>query len=156
MASTLPLLGAGEKQQSPSGNASPGGPQLASQAGSFSQAMERADQAVGREVATGAVGEASPAAGDQARARQALELGVAPDTSRTETGDAILGGMQKLRGAFDASFSRIGDISRSNLSGVETVIEMQREVVHYSLLIDVTSKLVGKATQAADQLMKGQ
>lgn len=150
MTTTLPFLGPEVMQPSPVGEVARGGAGLGSRPDAFAQAMDRAGQAQPE------VAEVGRAADDQARARQALELGVRPDAARVQTGDAILGGMQKLRGIFDASQNRISSIGTSNVTGVETIMAMQREVVHYSLLVDVTSKLSGKATQTVDQLMKGQ
>lgn len=164
MATTLPLL-----DLEALGTASSGGARRAvastSQLESFAQAMNRADQpvpggvdGVSQVAASSQVTASGPAqaADDQARARQALELGGPAGAPRVDSGDAILGGMQKLRGVFDASLHKISEISGANVSGVEMMIDMQREMVHYSLLLDVTSKLTGKTTQAVDQLMKGQ
>ncbi len=158
MATTLPLL-----DLEALGSASSGGARRAvastSQLESFAQAMNRADQPAQAGVdAVSQVAASGPAqvADDQARARQALELGAPANASRVDSGDAILGGLQKLRGVFDASLHKISEISGANASGVEMMIDMQREMVHYSLLLDVTSKLTGKTTQAVDQLMKGQ
>jgi type III secretion system YscI/HrpB-like protein len=36
------------------------------------------------------------------------------------------------------------------------LMSMQMEVVNYTLMVDVTSKLTGKSTQSFDTLMKGQ
>ncbi|MGV6871607.1 type III secretion system inner rod subunit SctI [Pseudochelatococcus sp. B33] len=157
MATTLPLLGSEAMQISPPGNTARG--VSGARADAFAQAMDRAGQQPPEEAADASavvIGDSSRIADDQVRARQALELGVPPEASRTGTGDAILGGLQKLRGVFDASQHKISSIPATNVSGIEAMVEMQREMVHYSLLLDVTSKLTGKTTQAVDQLMKGQ
>ena len=87
------------------------------------------------------------------RARQALELnGV---TSATD-GDAILGGLQKLRGVFDAQHKRINDVMSSQSVDTKTLLSMQMEIAQYSVLVDVSSKLTGKSTALFDTLMKGQ
>lgn len=154
MVATLPLLNLASVQTpASSGTVAP-----ASRLEAFAQSMDRAGQQPGELASSESVGAAngSSLADDQARARQALELGIPPDASRVGTGDTILGGLQKLRSVFDISQHKISNISGTNLSGVGAMFEMQREVVHYSLLIDVTSKLTGKTTQAVDQLMKGQ
>jgi type III secretion system YscI/HrpB-like protein len=39
---------------------------------------------------------------------------------------------------------------------VNTLLAVQMEVVNFSMLVDVTSKLTGKSTQAFDTLLKGQ
>ncbi|MBU2534441.1 MAG: type III secretion system inner rod subunit SctI [Alphaproteobacteria bacterium] len=72
----------------------------------------------------------------------------------SSTGDAILGGLSRLREAFDIQQSRLGQMADAS-TGSE-LIAVQLEVVQYSMLVDVTSKLTGKATQSFDTLMKGQ
>ncbi|QFT33945.1 Type III secretion needle MxiH like protein [Labrenzia sp. THAF82] len=71
-------------------------------------------------------------------------------------GDVILDGLSRLRSAFDGQADRVVDASSSSVSGTEKLIDAQMEIVKYSLLMDVTSKLVGKSTQTFDTLMKGQ
>lgn len=164
MATTLPFLGSGVSQIAPVGDAvrdgsGPGArPGSGAREGMFAQALERAGQPTPEEASGEAVNAAGGVqrAGEQARAREALELGVARPVEKVETGDAILGGMQKMRGLFDARYSDISAVTRANLTGTEMMIGMQKELVHYSLLIDLASKLTGKLTQTVDQLMKGQ
>ena len=36
------------------------------------------------------------------------------------------------------------------------MMELQAQLVEFSLVVDVTSKLAGKSTQALDSLLKGQ
>ena len=86
------------------------------------------------------------------RVRRSLELDGA---QRPSDGDTILGGISKLRGAFDARHERLGAIMRSNSVDTEALLSMQMEVAQYSLLVDVSSKLTGKTTQSLDTLMKG-
>ncbi len=71
-------------------------------------------------------------------------------------GQMILDGLSELRSAFDSRASSVYVSSSQSMSGAERLIQTQVELVKYSLLIDVTSKLVGKSTQAIDTLMKGQ
>ncbi|MEP3665288.1 MAG: EscI/YscI/HrpB family type III secretion system inner rod protein, partial [Roseibium sp.] len=71
-------------------------------------------------------------------------------------GDTILDGLSRLRSTFDDQTARLGNISSQSMSGTEMLIATQVEVVKYSLLMDVTSKLTGKSTQTFDTLMKGQ
>ena len=76
---------------------------------------------------------------------------------RTETtGQSILSGLERLRGVFDTQYSALN----GNVTGVQMdvgqMMALQAEVVKYSVLVDVTSKLAGKSTQAMDSLMKGQ
>jgi type III secretion system YscI/HrpB-like protein len=88
------------------------------------------------------------------RARRALELD--GQETRPAGGDMILDGLQKLRGAFDARQARVAEIMESKELDAATLLSMQMEVVNYTLLVDVTSKLTGKSTQSFDTLMKGQ
>ena len=87
-------------------------------------------------------------------ALRSLELdGSAAPTATT--GDTILGGLSRLREVFDTQHARLTDMTglKPDAGGL---IAAQMEVVQYSLLIDVTSKMTGKATQSFDTLMKGQ
>jgi type III secretion system YscI/HrpB-like protein len=68
----------------------------------------------------------------------------------------ILDGLQKLRGTFDVKEARLNEVMNSSVVDSRTLLTMQAEVVGYTLLVDVTSKLTGKTTQAFDTLMKGQ
>lgn len=95
--------------------------------------------------------ENDPAARD--RVRRSLELDGA---TRPAEGDTILGGLQKLRGAFDARHARVGEIMGSKTVDTNALLAMQMEVAQYTLLVDVSSKLTGKSTQSLDTLMKGQ
>ncbi|MBT9288733.1 type III secretion system inner rod subunit SctI [Prosthecodimorpha staleyi] len=96
---------------------------------------------------------------DRERARRALELD-APAAKTTVpaegSGDAIIEGMQKLRGVFDAREAQLGKLMSHSHMDVNTMMAMQMELVRFSLLVEVTSKLTGKSTQAFDTLMKGQ
>lgn len=87
------------------------------------------------------------------RVRRTLELDGAV---RPSDGDTILGGLQKLRGAFDARHARVGEIMASKSVDTNALLAMQMEVAQYTLLVDVSSKLTGKTTQSLDTLMKGQ
>lgn len=88
------------------------------------------------------------------RVRRSLELDGA--TTRPSQGDAILGGLQKMRGTFDARHARIGEIMSGKTVDANALLAMQMEVAQYTLLVDVSSKLTGKTTQSLDTLMKGQ
>ena len=102
--------------------------------------------------ATSAVQDSSSASRE--RVRRSLDLeGVA---TRPSEGDAILGGLQRLRGTLDARHARIGSLMEGNSVDTNALISMQMEVAQYTLLIDVSSKLTGKATSSLDTLMKGQ
>ncbi|WP_298959711.1 type III secretion system inner rod subunit SctI [uncultured Methylobacterium sp.] len=87
------------------------------------------------------------------RARRSLDL---EGPARPSEGDAILGGLQRLRGTFEARHDRIGALMRGSAVDTETLLSMQMEIAQYTLLVDVSSKLTGKTTQSLDTLMKGQ
>lgn len=77
------------------------------------------------------------------------------------TGQGIIDGLSRLRGVFDAQEQAITGISPADTAGTRLtnsaeLINLQLEVVKYSMLMDVTSKLAGKSTQTFDTLMKGQ
>ncbi len=91
------------------------------------------------------------------RARRALQLGE-PQPSNSGgagSGDAILNGLQKLRGVFDAQHARLNDVMAGPVD-TGSLMKMQMEVVNFSVLVDVASKLTGKSTQAFETLLKGQ
>jgi type III secretion system YscI/HrpB-like protein len=90
------------------------------------------------------------------RARRALELDGAKEATRPAGGDLILDGLQKLRGTFDARQAKVAEVMHGQATDASTLLAMQVEVVNYTLMVDVTSKLTGKATQSFDTLMKGQ
>jgi len=104
----------------------------------------------------------APTETDRTRALQGLDLSnevAAVDTNGT--GETIIDGLSKLRSVFDAQENAITGVSSSNVSGTaltnsSELINLQLEVVKYSMLMDVTSKLAGKSTQTFDTLMKGQ
>jgi type III secretion system YscI/HrpB-like protein len=104
----------------------------------------------------GTVGNPGADARERARRALGLEAPVAPATANQPAGDAIIEGMQKLRGVFDQQTSRLNSISSSKNFDIGSLMSMQMEMVRFSLLVEVTSKLTGKSTQAFDTLMKGQ
>ena len=61
-----------------------------------------------------------------------------------------------MRGIFDIREHSISSVTQSNLVDAQTLLSMQKEVFQYTMLLDITSKLTGKASQVVDQLMKGQ
>ncbi|PDT90819.1 EscI/YscI/HrpB family type III secretion system inner rod protein [Bradyrhizobium sp. Y36] len=95
------------------------------------------------------------AADAQDRARQALDLNP-PKTAPAPHGDTILHGLQNLRGVFDKQEARIGNLASARAADTNTLLAMQMEVAKFSVLVDVTSKLTGKSTQALESLLKGQ
>jgi type III secretion system YscI/HrpB-like protein len=101
------------------------------------------------------VGPVANAAAEE-RARRVLQLDTPPSADSKQAGDTILEGLQKLRGVFDAQQARINAVMSEPNVDFQTLMALQMEVVKFSLLVDVTSKLTGKSTQAFDTLMKGQ
>lgn len=130
----------------------------------FRQAMERAGmiekpveiappvrvaQLVQPGTATDAVGAAN-------RAVQGLELGPGTD-SAAGTGTAILEGLGQLRSIFDRQLDGVAQsTTMNNPFDYNRMMELQAQLVEFSLVVDVTSKLAGKSTQALDSLLKGQ
>lgn len=84
------------------------------------------------------------------------EPSAASGAERDNRGDAILDGLSSLRSAFDAQAARVSEIATGPASISEKLVQTQVEIVRYSLLMDVSSKLTGKSTQAFDTLLKGQ
>jgi len=95
-------------------------------------------------------------AGATERARQGLGLDGVPTESAPSAGDMILDGMQQLRGVFDVREARIAELMSKETVNAGTMMAMQMEVANFTLLVDISSKLTGKTTQALDTLMKGQ
>jgi type III secretion system YscI/HrpB-like protein len=98
----------------------------------------------------------SDAASAANRAVQGLELD--PDSdSAAGTGTAILEGLGRMRSIFD---SQLDGVARSttlnNPFDYNRMMELQAQLVEFSLVVDVSSKLAGKSTQALDSLLKGQ
>lgn len=130
----------------------------------FQQAMDRSQPAnpaqpvapvanIGPAQPAGAV-PASGAVADMAarnRARIGLDL-----PGRSEGGDAILGGLQRLRGLFDDRHRQVSGPMAGQVADSERLMVLQMEVANYTLMVDVSSKLAGKSTQALETLMKGQ
>jgi hypothetical protein len=108
-------------------------------------------------------GEAQRTADERSRVLEALELDRLPGTGATgaeaataNTGDTILEGLKRLRGSFDAQAANLAEMKTNGQMTTGELMGLQVEVVKYGLLIDVTSKLTGKSTQAFDTLLKGQ
>lgn len=93
---------------------------------------------------------------DRERVRRSLGLdGVSPVATPTQ-GDTILGGLQKLRGVFDARHAHLTDMMKSDVANTQGLMAMQMELAQYTVMVDVSSKLTGKASSSLDTLMKGQ
>jgi type III secretion system YscI/HrpB-like protein len=89
------------------------------------------------------------------RAPRGLDLDPVARTAEGP-GTTILSGLERLRGVFDSQITSVHQQSTGTAMDVVTMMNIQAEVVQYSVLVDVTSKLAGKSTQALDSLMKGQ
>jgi type III secretion system YscI/HrpB-like protein len=117
--------------------------------------LVRAAAAAGPERAVDATG--SIGGTDQRRETiKALEL--APDSAprAVNPGDTILSGLKKLQGEFsDRQSLLIRDIDAPSTS-TSALLKLQMDMVQYTLMIDVASKITGKMTQAVDSLTKGQ
>ncbi len=115
------------------------------------QAPVRVAELTGTNSATDATAPADAAN----RAVQGLEL--SPDIDSAGTGTTILEGLGRLRGVFDRELDGVAN-STSRMDPFDTIgmMNLQAQLVEFSLVVDVTSKLAGKSTQALDSLMKGQ
>lgn len=165
---TLPFLGTGSISNNTINPSVRRVQDIASRSEAFSHAMDRQNPGaeniansggvspIGNKNTVPPIQEQANVIDNQVRARRALDLDGAKATSLPTAGDAILGGMQKIRGIFDVREHQISRVQTSNLVDTQTLIEMQKEVVQYTMLLDITSKLTGKASQVVDQLMKGQ
>lgn len=87
------------------------------------------------------------------RVRRSLGLEGAPTPT---AGDTILGGLTKLRSVFDARQTHLNDIMSSSAANTQVMFDMQMEMAQYTVMVDVSSKLTGKASSTLDTLMKGQ
>jgi type III secretion system YscI/HrpB-like protein len=98
-----------------------------------------------------------PTADAQERARRGLNLDPAHAAPQKPAhGEAILHGLQSIRGVFDTQEARLHNLLSRPAADTNTLMSMQMEVTKFSVLVDVTSKLVGKSTQALEALLKGQ
>lgn len=133
-------------------------PANAARADAFADALAR--QSGQADAATAAAAPAQAASADldaQTRARRGLGLDGTGRAEGTATdGDMILDGLQRLRGVFDAREARVSEMMNRTTLDANTMIAVQMEMTNFTLLVDITSKLTGKSTQAFDTLMKGQ
>ncbi|MGR3483849.1 MAG: type III secretion system inner rod subunit SctI [Paracoccaceae bacterium] len=89
------------------------------------------------------------------RVARTLELDAGPAASGP-AGQGILDGLSRLRGTFDGQLAEMSSRVEGARMDVTDMMALQAEVVKYTVLVDVSSKLAGKSTQAMDSLMKGQ
>lgn len=159
MALTPVILDSVVAQPATLGDATQSAEAVSQRAAAFNDALQR-QAAAGTGPTEPAAPVQGPAAADAAdardRARRALDLDAGKGSASPAGGDLILDGLQKLRGAFDARQGKVAKLADGAPIDTNTLLSMQVEVVNYTLLVDVTSKLTGKSTQAFDTLMKGQ
>lgn len=98
---------------------------------------------------------ASASAETDARLRAAEGLGLASGED-VGPGNSILNGLEQLRSVFDNEYVSVGKGMEGPILDANAMIALQADMVEYSVLVDVTSKLAGKVTTAIDSLMKGQ
>lgn len=101
------------------------------------------------------VAEASPSAETDARLRAAEGLGLASEES-VGPGNSILNGLEQLRSVFDSQYGAVGSKLQGTTLDTAALMSLQADIVEYSVLVDVSSKLAGKVTTSIDSLMKGQ
>jgi type III secretion system YscI/HrpB-like protein len=120
-----------------------------------SKAVDATTKVLPSKPATDAAGGATADAAE--RARRGLNLDPAQAAQQKPAhGEAILNGLQNIRGVFGAQEARLDNLISRPAADTNTLLAMQMEVTKFSVLVDVTSKLVGKSTQALESLLKGQ
>lgn len=133
---------------------------IAALGGALSEARARSElvSTVAAEGPARGIGAADPAAGIDQRRETIKALELAPDAPArpVNPGDTILSGLKKLQGEFsDKQSMLIRDIDSPSTS-TSALLKLQMDMVQYTLMIDVASKITGKMTQAVDSLTKGQ
>jgi type III secretion system YscI/HrpB-like protein len=101
------------------------------------------------------VGEVVPSVEADARLRAAEGLGLG-ESETVGPGNSILNGLEQLRTVFDSQYNSVGSKLQGTTLDVTAMMSLQADIVQYSVLVDVSSKLAGKVTTAVDSLMKGQ
>ena len=87
---------------------------------------------------------------------RALELSKSSVVNPATEGDAILSGLKKLQGVFSDRQRELNDTIESPSLSAQSLMRIQMDMVQYTLMIDVASKVSGKLTQSVDSLVKGQ
>lgn len=90
-----------------------------------------------------------------ARLRAAEGLGLASGDD-VGPGNSILNGLEQLRSVFDSQYGTVNSHLQGTTLDANAMMALQADLVEYSVLVDVSSKLAGKVTTAIDSLMKGQ
>ena len=114
----------------------------------FSEAM--ADAARAAETAR-VIGHGAITAAHGATAPQEAQRVAPPE----EQGDAILGGIQRLRATFDEHIANIAHpIHVAPLTATDTLFKTQANLAVFTVLTDTASKIGGKFVQTGDTLLK--
>ena len=147
---TTPLLAGIQPTVAPAEPATPwkGAPEK------FQNALAQALDVQSQIQAPASVSTSGATADAQARAREALGL-QGPGESSANGGDAVLNGLQKLRGVFNNEIATMAD-STKDVASSEGLYRAQVAAARFSLFMEVGSKLAGKAGQAFESLLKGQ
>ncbi|MGA7003886.1 MAG: hypothetical protein WBZ28_18290 [Pseudolabrys sp.] len=98
---------------------------------------------------------ASATADAQERTRRALNLNPSHSVQQKPVhGDAILNGLQNVRGIFGAQEARINALASHSVD-TSGLLAMQVEVAKWSVLVETGAKLTGKLAQLSETLLKG-
>ncbi len=99
---------------------------------------------------------ATPGLADRRETIKALDL--APDAAprAVNPGDTILSGLKKLQGEFSEKQAGLVRDIDAPATSTNALLKLQMDMVQYTLMIDIASKITGKMTQAVDSLTKGQ
>jgi type III secretion system YscI/HrpB-like protein len=103
-----------------------------------------------------AVDGSTSAASPQQQTLKALDLDKSKSSQPLSQGDAILSGLGKLQGIFANKQGELTSAINSGSLSAQSLMKVQMDLVQYTLLIDVASKVTGKVTQSVDTLVKGQ
>ncbi len=87
---------------------------------------------------------------------RALELSKSATVRPVTEGDAILSGLKKLQGVFSERQRQLNETIEAPSLSAKSMMRIQMDMVQYTLMIDVASKVSGKLTQSVDALVKGQ
>jgi len=133
-------------------------PEGAASSQRFSNTLASALKAQSSENGSGdsAPDQVASAAGADERARQTLGLGENGEQGSTLGGDAVLDGLARLRGAVNSETSKLMSVGNAGALSSEGMLGVQEAYDKFSLLADVSTRVLGKTTQTLDTLLKGQ
>lgn len=119
--------------------------------------MQQTNAPDGKVVAAPSSAAAEANADAQDRAGGAGKVvGSSSTQKKAANGDAILDGLQKLRGVFDVQERHIATLTSKPMTDINKALSIQMELMNFTVLVDVASKLTGQSTQAIETLLKGQ